>query len=880
MTLAKGARLGPYEILEALGAGGMGEVYKARDTRLERTVAIKVLPEHLAGSPELRQRLEREARAVSTLSHPNICALFDIGRDQGVDYLVMEYLEGESLARRLGKGPLPIDELLRVAVQIADALEKAHRSGIVHRDLKPGNIMLTRGGAKLLDFGLAKTGVVLEGGDPTVSPTLSQPLTAAGTLVGTYQYMAPEQLEGREADARTDIYAFGAVLFEMATGRRAFQAASAASLIGAIMHSTPQPASTIAPMTPPALDRVIATCLAKDPEARWQTAHDVKLQLEWIAEGGSSTGLPAPVAARRKSRERIAWALAVVAAASAAVLGVGFALRAPAEPRQVRFEIAVPEELASVGSPRISPDGRMVAFAATDASGRTAIWLRALDSLEAQPLAGTDNPAGRPIWSPDSRHIAFFASGRLKKVAVEGGPSQTICDAPSGADGSWSTAGQILYDGGAADPIRAVAAAGGSPRGVITASSDGGPLNVGWPEFLPDGKRFLYIELGSEGRLRTLRGALDGSPPTVLGESDSRAQYVEPGYLLYVRESTLVAQPFDADAGELTGEPRPLADQVIAGSVGQADFSASRDGTLVYRTSPFVDRQPVWRDRAGRQLGAVGEPARFGASSLSPDGSRLAVDIWGQSGQQEDVWVYDLERGARSRFTFDPGSDFAPLWSPDGTRIAFASIRSGTFTISVKDASGAGEEQPLLTADGYLVPCDWSRDGRFIVLMRQSAGTSWDIWTLPMGGPAGASPVVATPFLDGRSCFSPDGRWLAYESDESGRFEIYVRQFPGAGGRWQVSTAGGAEPWWSADGRTIFYLDGEENLVSVAVDAADAFTAALPEVLFEARLTPGIYRNRYLAAGDGERFLTLSPLESQARPPLTVVLNWDAALSK
>ncbi len=882
MALAKGARLGPYEIVDALGAGGMGEVYRARDTRLDRTVAIKVLPEHLAASTELRQRLEREARAVSSLSHPNICALYDLGRDQNIDFLVMEYLEGASLADRLAKGPLPTDELLRIAVQIADALDKAHRAGIVHRDLKPGNIMLTRDGAKLLDFGLAKADGALGGGDLNASPTVSHPLTAAGTILGTYQYMAPEQLEGKEVDARTDIFALGAVLYEMATGRRAFQGGSQASLIGAIMHERPQPASSIQPMTPPALDRVISTCLAKDPDERWQTAHDVKLQLEWIAEGGSVVGLPAPVAARRKSRERLAWAVAALAAVAAVALGVGFAMRAPAEPRQFRFEIAAQEGMALVDSPRISPDGRLIAFRATDASGKTAIWLRSLDSLEARPLAGTDNAQeGRPIWSPDSRHIAFFTGGKLKKVSVEGGPAQTICDAPTGADGSWSTAGQILYDGGGGDPIRAVAAGGGSPRDVITVTSSGDGVNtVGWPEFLPDGERFVYLEAGSGGGLRLMLGALDGTAPATLVESDSRAQYVEPGYLLYVRESTLVAQPFDAGTGKLAGDPRPLADKVDASSVGQADFSASRDGILIYRSLTTEVRQLLWRDRAGRELGTVGEADWFGAPSVSAQETLLAVDNYDEQSDQRDVWIYDLERGSKSRLTFDPGLDINPLWSPDRARIAFSSNRSGSFDLYLKDASGAGEEQRLLAAGEDLQPCDWSRDGRHIAFMRRAANTSWDIWALPMDGSGEAFPLVQTPYSDSRPKFSPDGRWFAYESDESGRAEIYVRQFPGPGGRWQVSTAGGSEPVWSADGREIFYLDAGEKLVAVAVRTADAFTAALPEVLFEPRLFQRVQRNRYVVAETGDRFLILSPLESQTIPPMTVVLNWDATLSK
>ncbi len=883
MALPKGARLGPYEILDALGAGGMGEVYRARDARLGRDVAIKVLPAHLSANPEVRARFEREARAISHLNHPHICTLYDIGHHDGTNYLVMELLEGETLAHRLAKGPLPLPDVLRHGVEIASALDVAHRGGIVHRDLKPGNVMLTKAGAKLMDFGLARaTGPAVAAVGQPESPTVSRPLTAEGAIVGTLQYMAPEQLEGREADARADLWALGCVLYEMATGRRAFEGTSQASLIAAVLKEAPRPMTELQPLTPPALDRVVTQCLAKDPDERWQTAHDVKRELEWIAEGGSSVGLPAPVAARRKSRERLAWVVAALAAAVAAALGVGvgFMLRAPAEPRQVRFEIAAPEHFTYVDSPRISPDGRTVAFPASDASGRTAIWLRPLDSLQARPLAGTENPDGRPIWSPDSRHIAFFAGGKLKKVSVEGGPSQIICDAPSGVDGTWSAAGQILYDGGG-EPIRAVAAGGGTPRDVITLSSDHGHLGVvALPEFLPDGERFVYLEWDTSGNSTMMLGALDGTAPSPLVESVSRVQYVEPGYLLYVRESTLVAQPFDTGVGELTGEPRPVADQVYASESGQADFSASRDGTLVYRTFTTNARQLLWRDRTGRELGAVGELEMFGGLSVSPQGSRLAIDIRPNWADVCDVWIYDLERGGRSRLTFDPKCDIDPLWSPDGTRIAFNSNRSGTFDLYVKDASGAGEEQLLLAAGETVTPCDWSRDGRFIALMRLGADTGWDIWALPMDGSGDAFPVVQTPFFEGRPRFSPDGCWIAYQSDESGRDEIYVRQFPGPDGRWQVSTSGGRNPWWSADGREIFYLDGAENMVSVAVRAADVFTAALPEVLFKSWLYRGFFRNRYVMTSDGERFLMMSPPKSQIIPPITVVLNWDVALAQ
>ena len=516
--------LGPYEIEIAIGAGGMGEVYRARDTRLDRSVAIKVLAPHLAERPEHRQRLVREAKAISSLSHPHICQLYDVGHENGVDFLVMEFIEGETLADRLARGALPVDEVLCYGVQIADALGKAHRQAIVHRDLNPANVMPTSDGAKLLDFGLARTDGAVGGGDAdlTVSPTVSKPLTAAGTLIGTYQYMAPEQLEGKTSDARTDIFALGAVLYEMATGRRAFAADTQASLIAAVMHEEPQPVSAIQPMTPPAFDRVIQSCLAKDPEERWQTAHDVKLQLQWIAEGGSVVGLPAPVAARRKSRERLAWVAFAIAVLTAALLTVGYVRRAPAPPLQTRFEITPPAELASVGSPRISPDGRYLVFRGVDSAGSAQLWLRPMDSLDARPLAGTEGARGdsRPMWSPDSRHIAFFVGGKLKKVPVAGGPAQTICDA-NGADGSWSTRGEILFDGEASAPLMRVAAAGGVAKPEVTADDLEGGISLGWPEFLPDGEHFVYLAETSEEENKVMFRSLDSGGETLLGTSGS-----------------------------------------------------------------------------------------------------------------------------------------------------------------------------------------------------------------------------------------------------------------------------------------------------------------------------------------------------------------------
>jgi Tol biopolymer transport system component/predicted Ser/Thr protein kinase len=883
MAIEVGARLGPYEIEEAIGAGGMGEVYRARDTRLERMVAIKVLAPHLAERPEHRQRLEREAKAVSSLSHPHICPLYDVGHEDGVDFLVMEFIEGETLADRLARGPLPIEEVLRFGIQIADALEKAHKQGIVHRDLKPGNVMLTADGTKLLDFGLARADAGGDNSDAslTVSPTVSKPLTAAGTVIGTYQYMAPEQLEGKTADARTDIFALGAVLYEMATGRRAFLAETQASLIGAIMHEQPQPVSAVQPMIPPAFDRVIQSCLAKDPEERWQTAHDVKLQLQWIAEGGSVVGLPAPVAARRKSRERLAWIAFSIAVLAAGILAVGYVRRAPAPRLQTRFEIPPPPELGTVGSPRISPDGRYVAYRGVDSTGNAQLWLRPMDSVEARPLAGTEGASGdsRPMWSPDSRHVAFFVGGKLKKVPVAGGPAQTICDA-DGADGSWSTGGEILYDGAATAPLMRVASAGGIAKPEVSLDDLEGVSSLGWPEFLPDGEQFIYLADNVEEESRVMIRSLGSGEERFLTTSDSRVQYVEPGYLVYVLNGMLVAHPFDADAGTLTGDPLPLADSIGVSAVGLADFSASHDGTLAYRGGQTGARKLLWRDRAGRELGQVGQPSEYMTTSFSPDGQRLAVTVADPDGANVDLWIHDLERGVASRFTFDAGFDGVSIWSPDGSRIVFSSSRGGgSNDMYWKDASGAGAAELLLAAEENIYPSDWKRDGGVLAYGVRSSDTSWDIWALPMDGSGEPFPVLASQFAEVRASFSPDGRWMAYNSNESGEMEVYVTQFPGPGGKWQVSTNGGTEPYWNADGREIFYLDATQNLVTVPVSTGVTFKAGLPETLFDAGLFPLTTRNRYLVTDDGQRFLMLSPISGESVRPISVVLNWPAGLA-
>ncbi len=885
MALSNGSRLGPYEILSPLGAGGMGEVYKARDTRLERVVAVKVLPSHLAERPELRQRFEREAKAISSLSHPNICTLFDMGREGTTDFLVMEYLEGESLAERLTRGPLPADQALRVGIEIAAALDKAHRQGVVHRDLKPGNVMLTRSGAKVLDFGLAKiaAGPTSNSGIESLTslPTAhgaGSPLTSEGTLLGTFQYMAPEQLEGAEADARSDVFALGSVLYEMTAGRPAFQGKSRASLISAIMSAEPQPLHVLQPMAPPALDRVIRTCLAKDPDARIQTAHDVMLQLQWIAEGGSQAGVPAPVAARRRSRERLAWILAVVCGLAAAALAfVAGRSYKPVE-QSTFLHIAPPATLAQMGSPRVSPNGRFVAFDGFDSTGRASVWVRPLGSATAEPIPSTEGLTARPFWSPDSRYIGFMAGGKLKKVPVTGGPAQTICDAPTGYDGGWSRAGIILFDGGGADPLRRVSAAGGVSS--VAVATDSGA--VGWPEFLPDGRHFLYVLLKNSGANEIWLGDLKTGKRKFLAAGGSRAVYSPAGYLLYLKDRTLMAQAFDARSARVRGEAVPVVDGVGGGGNGLAHFSVSDNGILVFSSVGATNAsQLVWFDRRGTNLSAVGPQGSLANFSMSPDQKRIAIRSTDAQTGNRDIWILDPERGTNTRFTFDPSAENGPRWSPDGTLIAYNSDRGGGVSnLYWKRSSGTGAEETLLVSPNSKSISSWSRDGRYVAYAEVDPSTGVDMWVLPLQGDRKPIRFLATQFTEGQTDFSPDARWLAYTSDESGRFEVYVQEFPGPGGKWQVSTRSGFQPRWSADGRELFYLATDGRLMATSVSTDGGFSAGVPMPLFNTRLGLSSAISQYAPSPDGQRFLVLTQEGSAALRPLNVILDWNADLKR
>ena len=873
----------------------MGEVYKARDSRLNRDVAIKILPAALSADPERRERFEREARAVSSLNHPNICAVYDVGSQDGVDYLVMELLDGESLAARLAKGPLPLELALRCGIEVADALSRAHRQGIVHRDLKPANVMLTKQGAarpgspqaKLLDFGLAKVGApeaAVSGA--SLMPTLEKSLTAEGTILGTFQYMAPEQLEGQDADVRTDIFAFGALMYEMVTGRKAFEGRSQASLIASIINASPAPLSSLAPMTPPALERLVRICLMKDPDDRWQTAHDVATQLRWIAEGGSQIGAPAPVVARRKSGEHLAWGLAAVLAIVAVAATARIVLHSDPAPQPTRFTVTSPPGVV-LSWPRLSPDGRTIAFVGTAVTrNRTSIWIRPLDSFEVRELEGTEG-VQRPFWSPDSRYLAFVAGRQqLKKIAIAGGPPQLVAMTPGGADGSWSSQGVILFDGGPADPIWRVPAGGGTVTVAMKPDPARKETGVAWPNFLPDGRHYLYAANDVNGPTTLRVGTLDEEGSTALGDLQSRVEYAS-GYLVYVSQSTLVARPFSAKTRTFTGDPFPVTDKIQVQALGLVDFSLSQAGDLAYITQATEQKSRLlWVNRAGQDVATVGEPAGFGDLALSPDATRVAVSVAssgaGRSGG--NIWIYDVTRGAASRLTFADGRQIAPVWSPDGTRVAYTVSGRGAYQLATKLASGAGAEEAFPEdKDHYLLATDWSRDGsRLVVTTAPRAVDNNDLIVIDPSRPGTAEPFLQTPgpLFESMGRFSPDGRWLAYQSNESKRNEVYVQPYPATGGRWQISTAGGSAPIWRGDGREIFYTGPDDTVYAVPVEAkAGSLEVGNPTKLFQRVLVHGAPQTyRWAADRDGQRFLLNVPVENATPQSAQIVLNWAATL--
>jgi serine/threonine protein kinase len=873
MPLSAGDRLGPYQVLFPIGAGGMGEVYRARDIRLNRTVALKVLPEHIATREDLRTRFEREARTVASLNHPHICVLHDIGNQHGIGYMVMEYIEGETLAARIQKGPLPLEQALKLATQIADALDRAHRAGVTHRDVKPQNIMLTRDGVKVLDFGLAKS-MLMPG---PAEETLTAATTSEGMVLGTPQYMAPEQLEGKEADARSDIWSFGAVLYEMVTGRRAFQGNSYASLVSAILAADP-PLMSVKPFTPSWLERIVRRCLAKDPEDRYYSIHDIVLDLRTP---------PIETSVTPSSTNR--WPLvltAVMTAAALAVSVVHFRERKE-QPRLFKMNVLSPEKspLNDVYSiPAVSPDGLRLAFVATT-EGKEELWVRDLDSLAARVLPGTAG-AQYPFWSPDSRAIAFFADGKLKRTDLAGGPVFTLCDAGSGRGGTWSHKGVPVWGGFGTGTFR-VPAGGGHRTALTTPDKASGAGDHRFPWFLPDGRHFLYTDTTSDVETSGVYVAdIESEYRERLIAIDSNAVYGPPGYLLFAREGALMAQPFDAAKLRITGDAVPIADQVDSQTTrAQNQFSISQNGVLAYTSGGSVDGSLLtWFDRSGKVTGTLGAPNALSWGAISPDGRTVAVQRSDQG--LRDIWLHDLVRGSASRFTLGPGGNSYPAWSADARYISFFSQRGGIGRPFRRATSGTAQDEvltgPLGEPPSPTVVEDWSRDGGYAVLRVVNPKTLYDIWVLPLNqdkpGIGKPVPYLLTEFGELLGRISPDGHWLAYTSNESKRNEIYVQSFPIPGSKFKVSMDGGERSVWSRDGKELYFISPDERMMAAPVKTGPTFEAGVPKPLFKVGLSRAM--DAWFDVTKDGRFLVPVQVDRTLNVPIIVVVNWQAGLKK
>ncbi len=894
MTIAAGTRFGAYEIFAPLGAGGMGEVYRARDPRLDREVAIKVLPADYAQDADRLKRFEQEARATSALNHPNILTVYDFGTHEGNPYLVMELLEGEELRAQLNEGALPIKRVIEYAQQIAAGLSAAHEKGIVHRDLKPENLFVTKDGrVKILDFGLAKLKPSKHEVDSEAETM--KPLTNPGVIMGTVGYMSPEQVRGQEADHRSDIFSFGIILHEMLSGQRTFAGDSMVELMNAILKDEPAELSETNAKISPALDKIVRRCLEKKPEMRFHSASDLGFALSTLTTPSGSrletaTALPAlteslPVnKAGLVGNARLAWIAAAVLLLGL-LLALPFAVKylrlsPPAAPVAARFTIAAPEKATAILGPELSPDGRMLVFAAF-IEGRYSLWLRPLGSLTAQPLPGTEGVSGSPFWSPDSRSLVFAAGSELKKLDLAGGAPQTLCKLPTGPSatfgGTWNRDGVILFFD--LTGIYRIPATGGEP--TLALRSNQGAF-YRWPAFLPDGRHFLVRRSPTQGTAEIHLAALDSQETMRLLAADSQARYAS-GHLLFARAGALLAAPFDAGSLKLTGEPFVVVDKVrVAGDPYRGHFSVSDNGSLAYDPNALADNQQLtWVDRAGKPLGTVGPPGEYDYPRLAPDGKRVAVVRRDPQTRTWDIYVIDLARGAGSRLTFDPGDDRSPVWSPDGSRIAWQSNRDGAFQIYQKLASGVGPEELLRKEDVSISPGSWSADGRFLLYTQNDPKTGPDLWVLPLAGDRQPSLFLQTPFIEGMGRFSPDGRWIAYISNEQGRYEVFVQTFPASGGKWQISTTGGAHPWWRSDGKELYYLSADRKLMVVEVKPGGSFEALAPRALFDLAPVRALGdASSYAVTAAGDRFLFVTAREEAASLQFTVVTNWAAEAKK
>ena len=861
MSLSGGDKLGPYEILALIGAGGMGEVYRARDPRLNRDVAIKV------SAAQFTERFEREAKAIAALNHPNICQIYDVG----ANYLVMEFIEGDS-----PKGPLPLDEALRIARQIAAALEAAHDKGITHRDLKPGNIKIKPDGmVKVLDFGLAKLAPASAGASEN-SPTLTLGMTQAGMILGTAAYMSPEQARAKESvDKRADIWAFGVVLYELLTGQRLFTGEDVGEILAKVIRDEPDLSAVPAQVRP-----LLKRCLEKDPKKRLRDIGDMELLVGQVYDV-----YDLPPSEPRPKGAVYAWALAAALLLALAALSFLHFRETPPEARLITTTILPPEDASFNFSgdnnpPAISPDGRRIVYGVRS-NGKSQLWVRPLDSPIAQPLAGTDN-ATFPFWSPDNRSIAFFADGKLKRIDVTGGPALTIADAPAGRGGAWSPEDVIVFCPSNGGALQRVAAAGGTPSPATTLDATNDRSHR-FPWFLPDGRHFLFEDQLRQGNNEVVLriASLDSKEVKTIGPANSNAVYAQ-GRLLFLREHTLMAQPFDVQHLATTGDAAPIGERVQTavanGSVGIV--SASNNGLLAYQAgSGGASQQLTWFDRNGKPVGTLGDAGTFGSLEFSPDRKSAAVTLVGQN---TDLWIYEVARGLKTRFTFNPGFEKDAVWSPDGKEIVFASDPKGHFDLYRKAADLTGTEDALYADGLQKTPSSWSADGKFLLFQRDDPTTKADVWVLPLTpNAAGAQPrpFLHTPFNEGFAKFSPDGKWVAYVSDESQRSEIYVAPFPGPGGKRQISAAGGIFPRWRADGKELFYVALEGTLMAAEV----AGKGASIEVGAVRSLGIPTVTGRgwtYNVSADGQRFLVAAAPDQKSAAPLTLVYNWPLLLKK
>jgi len=884
MTLETGTKLGRYEIRSKVGAGGMGEVYRARDEKLNRDVAIKVLPTALSENADRLHRFEQEAQAAGSLNHPNILAIYDVGTNGTAPYVVSELLEGESLRDRLDHGALPSRKAIDYATQIARGLAAAHAKGIVHRDLKPDNLFITKDEhVKILDFGLAKLVQPSVDEEPQTDVATRKVHTDPGTVMGTAGYMAPEQVRARAVDHRADIFSFGAVLYEMLSGRRAFQRDSAIETLNAILKEEPVELTNSQPPIAPALERVVWHCLEKSPERRFQSASDVAFALESVSGVTSHPSQPVIIhhdipASRTWSRERLIWlGVCLLLFAATAALAIAYFSRSAPNIRAARLALAAPEKTTFPNDVTVSPDGLNIAFIATNSDGRRQLWIRPLDADKPELLSGTED-ANTPFWSPDSRSIGYFASGKLYRIEAAHGRPQQLCDVREDRGGTWNRDGVILFSG--PEGLQRVSAQGGTP--VLATKIDDKEEAHRWPYFLPDGRHFLFLGDAQTTENHHIRlGSLDSQESQILFVAVTRIAYAPPGYLLYVNQGALVAHPFDARSLKLTGDPITVAEHIAeVGTNHEFDFSVSDNGVLAYQIGSQKS-QLVWFNREGKKLESIGEPDSYASVSVSHDGQRAAAGLLDPDGRQSDVWLLDLSRVAKARLTFSPQSDGDPVWSPDGKHIAFSSNRSGDghIHVYVTSANATGDDQLLLTAHADDVPTSWSQDGKYILFMRFQGDSPDGTWLLSLDDRQAKPLLQSASFGQGAAAFSPNGRFLAYDSNESGRLEVYVQTFPLSGQKWVISSGGGTLPRWRADGKELFYITEDGRLMSAELKSDSSFDRVVTKQLFQTdfRRAPGY---PFDAAPDGSRFLVNTPAEANNPAPLVVVLNWRATLKQ